>query len=190
MTAQHPAAPETETDANGLTEALHRAFHDHWDSPNKPLDLYADSPLWQKQAEAVERIVAERVRVVEGERDDIADRLSALLCDLTGGRMSKTGYSVSTMIQAVEAEFEKHATEDTAALVAEHQWNALERAREADLATARAESAEAAHEAEKAAHERLRAGVERIAARLHASGWNQGPVAARDLRALLPGGGA
>lgn len=65
---QPPAAPETDV---RLREALHRAFHDHWGGPNEPLDLYADSPLWKKQAEAVERIVAERVRVVEGERDEL-----------------------------------------------------------------------------------------------------------------------
>ena len=40
------------------------------------------------------------------ERDEIAGRLSDLLCDLTGGRLSKTGYSVATMRQAIEEAFE------------------------------------------------------------------------------------
>ena len=36
------------------------------------------------------------------ERDEIAGRLSHLLCDLTGSRLSKTGYSVQTMVQEIE----------------------------------------------------------------------------------------
>lgn len=56
---------------------------------------------------------------VEAERDDLALRLSALLCDLTGGLMSKTGYSVATMVQAVEAEFEKHATDEMVEMAAQ-----------------------------------------------------------------------
>lgn len=63
MTAQHPSAPETEPDANGLTEAERQSLADLvWP------DNYADPDL-DAVAEAVERIVAERVRVVEGERD-------------------------------------------------------------------------------------------------------------------------
>lgn len=164
---QHPAAPETETDANGLTEAERS-----WGiTRENGATVYAEHD--------VERIVAERVRVVEGERDDLADRLSALLCDLTGGLMSKTNYPVSVMVQAVEAEFEKYAT---AELVE---------------ATARAESAEAAHEAEETAHERLRAEFSELA-----NEWAEdypGPNAAcnrtpdewaTDLRSILGGGEA
>ena len=36
------------------------------------------------------------------ERDEIAGRLAHLLCDLTGGRMSKTSYPVPVMEQAIE----------------------------------------------------------------------------------------
>lgn len=81
----------------------------------------------RKIAAAILRAGFGPVREVEAERDDLADRLSALLCDLTGGLMSKTGYSASTMIQAVEAEFEKHQTAEMVDAIA------------------RAESAEAAH---------------------------------------------
>ena len=60
------AAPETETDANGIVEltydertTLAVAIHDLPANPCQCTHVYA----------AVERIVAERVRVVEGERD-------------------------------------------------------------------------------------------------------------------------
>ena len=36
------------------------------------------------------------------ERDEIAGRLAHLLCDLTGGRMSKTSYPVPVMAQEIE----------------------------------------------------------------------------------------
>lgn len=49
--------------------------------------------------------------------------------------------------------------------VAEHQWNALERAREADLATARAESAEAAHANIEADYDRRGERLWRLAAK-------------------------
>lgn len=59
MTPQHPAAPETETDANGLTEAEIDALR----------GLAFTVPDRVRLEAAVERIVAERVRFVEGERD-------------------------------------------------------------------------------------------------------------------------
>lgn len=63
--------------------------------------------------EHTERAVAE----VEQERDEIAGRLSNLLCDLTGGLLSKTGYSVRDMVAAIESEFEKVTRQEiTAAL--------------------------------------------------------------------------
>lgn len=193
MTSQRPAAPETETDARGrlaerLTWAVEKCCQctdGHHDWPANPYGTEGDVRMSRDDARMIVALLAdldaarERVRVVEGERDDLADRLSALLCDLTGGLMSKTNYPVSVMVQAVEAEFEKYAT---AELVD---------------ATARAESAEAAHEAEKAAHERLRAGVEALA-----DEWAEdypGPNAAcnrtpdewsTDLRSILCGGEA
>jgi len=36
------------------------------------------------------------------ERDEIAGRLAHLLCDLTGGRLSKTTYPVPVMVQEIE----------------------------------------------------------------------------------------
>jgi hypothetical protein len=59
-------APESPRADVELTEALHRAFHEHW-APDKSLDLYPDSPLWQAQAVAVERILADRLAAVQAE---------------------------------------------------------------------------------------------------------------------------
>lgn len=76
---QHPAAPETETetDANRLTEAITQVVVEElgliW--PDECESMHVEV------AQAVERIVAERVRVVEGERD--AARVEA--CDLDHG---------------------------------------------------------------------------------------------------------
>lgn len=68
MTPQHAAAPETETDANGLTEAEQTML---WEAIER---AFLDTTAWSREVEdeidrTVERIVAERVRVVEGERD-------------------------------------------------------------------------------------------------------------------------
>jgi len=43
----------------------------------------------------------------ERQRDDLEARLAALLCDLTDGRMSGTGYNVQTMVSEVEAAFDR-----------------------------------------------------------------------------------
>ena len=52
---------EQATEQAVIVAALHRAFHDHWTpGDTHSLDLYPDGELWVKQAEAVERIVAER----------------------------------------------------------------------------------------------------------------------------------
>ena len=45
--------------------------------------------------------LAELIAAAE-ERDEIAGRLAHLLCDLTGGRMSKTSYPVPVMEQEIE----------------------------------------------------------------------------------------
>jgi hypothetical protein len=47
------------------------------------------------------------LREAENERDDLAKRLSSLLCDLTGGLLSKPGYTVEAMASAVEDYFER-----------------------------------------------------------------------------------
>jgi hypothetical protein len=68
-----PCVPESPRADVELTEALHRAFHEHW-APDKSLDLYPDSPLWQAQAVAVERILADRLAAVQAERDEALTR--------------------------------------------------------------------------------------------------------------------
>ena len=50
-------------------------------------------------------------KTIKRERDDLAERLSSLLCDLTDGLLSKTNYDVPTMVSTVEATFEKYADE-------------------------------------------------------------------------------
>ena len=52
-------------------------------------------------ADALTAVSAERDAVIV-ERDDLEDRLAAYLCDSTGGRLSKTGYDVRTMVQHTE----------------------------------------------------------------------------------------
>ncbi|WP_224279107.1 hypothetical protein [Nocardioides lacusdianchii] len=78
MTPQPPAAPETETDANGLTDAERDRLHDA---------VFAEGyePAWNPVLAEVERIVAERVRVVEAERDAAQRIASALRSILSGG---------------------------------------------------------------------------------------------------------
>ncbi len=80
MTPQHPAALETETDANGLTEGERQSLNVAVDEAETCVCCGGDYGFTHVYA-AVERIVAERVRVVEGERD--AARVEA--CDLDHG---------------------------------------------------------------------------------------------------------
>ncbi len=42
-----------------------------------------------------------------GSDEDVSAKLSELLCDLTGGALSKTNYPVRTMIQQVEQYFQE-----------------------------------------------------------------------------------
>lgn len=86
-------------------------------------DGYAAGLRWGKRdgdriageaARELHRNQAEVERLVGVER-----RLSELLCDLTGGRLSKTGYDVRTMVGEVEDVFERYAEEDRAELQAE-----------------------------------------------------------------------
>ena len=143
MTPQHPAAPETETDANGLTEAEQAVI-----APWFVGDLDAGWPGDDSELiAAVERIVAERVRVVEGERDAAREALDDYLSDPP----PPIGNDVIADAQETTA----HALEAN-----RMNLRVIERLTE-QLAEANesAESAEAAHEGEKAAHERLRTGV-------------------------------
>lgn len=103
---------------------------------------------------------------------------------------------LTRLLAARDAEHERQVTalrKDRDAAVSAWQ-SACSRA---DLWIDRAEAAERDRDEARRDLADLRAGVEATAALLHASGWNQGPVAARDLRALLPrddaagaGGGA
>ena len=77
-----------------------------------------------REAQGVGDRIAELL-TAEAEREEIAGRLSALLCDLTGGRLSKPTYDVPTMVQEIEehltreleidAEAERDRARDTAA---------------------------------------------------------------------------
>jgi hypothetical protein len=55
----------------------------------------------------------------DAEIERLSGNLSDLLCELTGGRLSKTTYEVRTMVQEVEAYFEETADEDAVAANAE-----------------------------------------------------------------------
>lgn len=54
----------------------------------------------------------------EAERDDLAWRLSCFLDEVTGSRLSKTGYDVRTMVQATEEEFARYYDREYRALEA------------------------------------------------------------------------
>jgi hypothetical protein len=77
-----PCAESPRADVE-LTEALHRAFHEHW-APDKSLDLYPDSPLWQAQAVAVERILADRLAAVQAEAE-IAGQMKHITAEMVRG---------------------------------------------------------------------------------------------------------
>ena len=61
----------------------------------------------QEIVAALAPLIEARVREAEEQRDEVSGRLSELLCDLTGGLLSKPGYDVPTMTQAVEDHFER-----------------------------------------------------------------------------------
>ena len=46
---------------------------------------------------------------LRAEVERLEDSLSALLCELTGGRLSKTTYDVPTMVREIEAHFEERS---------------------------------------------------------------------------------
>lgn len=111
------------------------------------------------------RLRAERDRAV-AERDELGERLSILLCELTGGCMSKTNYDVPTMVSEIEAYFERTIDDDANRAVT-------------DLAALRDRVRELADEAPSVP--------------VHVGGGNlvsrQRMVKADELRALLDGGG-
>lgn len=125
-------APETETDANGLTDAEREALNVAVDEAETCVCCGGDYGSTHIYA-AVKRIVAERVRVVEGDRDAARAR-------------------VDEVVQ-LNTEKARHQRELMARL-AEVAEVAGDRGNEVQAQRDRAESAEAAREAEKAAHER------------------------------------
>lgn len=75
-------------------------------------DLVMDfvRPLQERaeRAEATVETLEAQAGQLQALAEDLESRLAGLLCDLTDGRMSKTNYDVRTMVQAVEAAFERH----------------------------------------------------------------------------------
>lgn len=78
---------------------------------------YRHVPLEGREAaiydRAHERGAAAAV-AAEAERDEIAGRLSSLLCELTNGRMSKTNYDVRTMVTEIDSAYDEAQQEDRA----------------------------------------------------------------------------
>lgn len=153
------SAPETETDANGLRELLAAATPGPWQH-------FGDHLVWPSERgpaandpiagvnEAHEECAALIVAAVNA--------LPALLADLGAARERvRVVEGEREAARAGQRESWKYVCEIAGLIGVEpddgHPMDAVDRL------TARAESAEAAHEAERAAHERLRAGVAEIA---------------------------
>lgn len=112
--------------------AMYRAYRDTWHSQaraaltaagvpelldeNKQLQLSINDLLTRADAQ---RADLDDMRVENERLVDVERRLNLLLWKLTNGKLSKTGYDVRTMVQAIEAEFEDGHLEDTANLRAE-----------------------------------------------------------------------
>jgi len=67
-----------------------------------------------RPAGAVILDLAMELAASEERADDLEDRLSAYLCDSTGGLLSNTGYDVRTMVTHTEEYYQKVAEEDHA----------------------------------------------------------------------------
>lgn len=101
-----------------------------------------------------------RIAQLERERDDLEERLAGMLCDLTGGKLSKTGYDVRTMTQAVEEHFNELEQSDR-----DEAWQAVVEARkERDEARAEVESRIEDRDWFKARADRAEAALERVKA--------------------------
>ena len=122
-TAPMSAADHTLTDAE---RAMFERIEDTGDTQGltwRVQELVTEARALADEESASRVALANQLATAEAEkealradRDEIADRLSVVLCDLTGGKLSKTGYSAQTMIQAVEEEFEERAEAAEAAL--------------------------------------------------------------------------
>lgn len=91
----------------------------------------AEVDYWQSRwnREDGYRIDADRrAEKAEQERDDLEERLSGFLCEMTGGKLSKTGYDVRTMVMHAEEENQRWV--DAAVKEAEERAEKAEAARE------------------------------------------------------------
>lgn len=72
-------------------------------------------------AKPAERILAllDALDAAEERAEEVEGRLADFLCSVTGGRLSKTGYSVATMVQETEADFDRYYGEELAEAQAE-----------------------------------------------------------------------
>lgn len=72
----------------------------------EPVSRTVSASLLDSLADALDAVTAERDEVTR-QQEDLEDRLSAYLCDSTGGRLSKTSYDASTMIQHTEEYYDE-----------------------------------------------------------------------------------
>lgn len=96
-----------------LTPNLRTAIHDAFysvDAGGRPYELDTVTAS-RAVAKLVASVAADR-DAAEAARDDVEGRLSELLCTLTDGKLSKTNYTVGTMVQAVEESFAKYARDE------------------------------------------------------------------------------
>ncbi len=85
--------PETLAELRRLLDEAKRRLS----SPRRAGKTYAMEALRNAAVNALPALLD-----AAAERDEIAGRLAHLLCDLTGGRMSKTSYPVPVMAQEIE----------------------------------------------------------------------------------------
>ena len=85
--------PETLAELRRLLDEAKRRLS----SPRRAGKTYAMEVLRNAAVNALPALLD-----AAAERDEIAGRLAHLLCDLTGGRMSKTSYPVPVMAQEIE----------------------------------------------------------------------------------------
>ncbi|MGZ4519121.1 MAG: hypothetical protein ACXVXP_09440, partial [Mycobacteriaceae bacterium] len=121
QTLQESASESTESHERGsrvvpdparvarYAEAMHASTCDVTRKPPCPVDGYL---AWRRWAEAAMAVADEERASLVAEVERLSSNLSDLLCELTGGRLSKTNYDVRTMVREVEAYFEEFAEED------------------------------------------------------------------------------
>lgn len=114
--AEQDDRPMSVESAGVLREALLDAVQEYGAAVRRGT-LTADDALQRVFALSRElRDRADHAERTEGEVAELQHRLSCLLCELTGNRMSKTNYDVRTMVQEVEAYFERTVDVEVAEL--------------------------------------------------------------------------